>query len=116
MYRIIDVVRIFRLLEGRDLGGQTCRVERCVYDEFLPENAGTTTLAFRDGRVSELDQGACDEAVELDIGALSSLLAGTVTLDRLHLYNLVEISDRTYVDTLSRIFTVARKPICTTSY
>ncbi len=116
MYRIVDVERIFRLLEGRDFGGQTCRVELRVKDEFLPENGGTTKLAFRDGRVSELDQGSCDVAVELDIGALSSLLAGTVTFDRLHLYGLAEISSPTYLDTVSRIFTVARKPICTTSF
>ncbi len=58
MYRSVDGGRIFRLWDGRDFGGQMCRLQPCVRDTFLPENAGTTKLAFHDGHVSELDRGS----------------------------------------------------------
>ncbi len=116
MYRIIDVPRLFQLLEERNFAGHTCRLELRVDDTFLPENAGTTHLAFDQGRVRVLEGGPCDVAVRTDIASLSSLLAGTVSFERLYTYSLAEVSDHDFVALLSRIFSVARSPICTTSF
>lgn len=116
MYRVIDVPRIFRLLDGRNFGGQTCLLELRIEDTFLPENAGPTELAFQEGRVSVIEGSPCDIAIDLDVAAFSSLLAGTVSFERLYAYSMAQISDPSYVDTVSRIFAVARQPICTTSF
>lgn len=116
MVRVIDVRRMFDLLAERDFGGQTCRLELTVEDTFLPENAGRTRLAFEEGRVRVLKEEACDVAVSMDIAAFSALLAGTVTFERLHMYSLAEISDPTYVYTVSRVFAVDQKPVCMTSF
>jgi predicted acetyltransferase len=116
MYRVIDVPRMFRLLEERNFGGQTCRLELIVRDSFLPENAGAARLAFDEGQVRVLKDGGYDVAVTMDIASFSALLSGTVTFERLHTYSLAEISNPAYVDTVSRVFAVERKPVCTTSF
>ena len=116
MYRVVNIPRIFDLLRERDFGGQSCTVELAVVDTFLPENHGSTLLGFEGGRVRRLDAGEHDVRVRLDIADFSSLLAGTVDFYSLCRYGLAEISDSVYIDTLSRIFAVARKPMCTTSF
>lgn len=116
MYRVIDVTRMFHLLAERDFGGQNCRLELTVRDTFLPENAGSKRLAFEEGQVRVLNEEGCDVAVSMDIASFSALLAGTVTFERLHMYSLAEISDQTYADTVSRVFAVEQKPVCTTSF
>ena len=116
MYRVVDVPRVFRLLASRNFGGQTCRMKLRVKDTFLPENDGSHLLEIRGGQVTVVDEMPYDVTVEIDISVFSSLLVGTVTFERLYAYSLVEISDPAFVDTVSRIFSVARKPICTTSF
>jgi predicted acetyltransferase len=116
MYRVIDVPRIFRLLEERDFGGQTCRLNLIIDDTLLPENAGATILGFEGGHVRLLNHGLCDVTVQMDVGSFSALLAGTVTFERLYTYSLAEISDLAYADTVSHIFAVAQKPVCVTAF
>jgi predicted acetyltransferase len=116
MYRVVDTPRIFDLLCERDFGGQTCTLELAVVDTFLPENHGSILLRFEGGRVRRLEAGEHDVRVRLDVAEFSSLLAGTVDFYSLFCYGLAEISDLAYVDTVSRIFAVARKPMCTTSF
>jgi len=116
MYRVLDVPHMFRLLEERDFGGQTCRLELRIEDTFLRENAGTTRLAFDEGHAHVLEDGPCDVALEMNIGSLSALLAGTVTFERLHVYGLAEISDPTAIEMVSRVFAVERKPVCVTAF
>lgn len=116
MYRVIDVPRMFNLLRRRDFSGQTCRLQLRVQDTFLPENACTIHLAFDHGRVQVLEGGPYDVAAETDIASFSSLLAGTVSFERLYFYSLAELSDPAYLPTLSQVFSVARQPMCTTSF
>jgi predicted acetyltransferase len=116
MYRVIGVPRIFDLLRERDFGGQTCTLKLTVVDSFLPENSGSTMLQFQDGRVQRNDYGAHDVEIRLDVAEFSSLLAGSVDFYSLVRYGLADISDPAYVEAVSRIFAVERKPICTTSF
>ena len=130
MYRVIDVPGMFRLLEERDFGGETCELTLSIRDTFLPENAGLTHLVLDKGRVRVVDRRpprvdrrseAFDERsgrieIEMDIGSFSALLAGTVTFERLHTYGLAEISDPDAIDTVSTVFDVRQKPICTTAF
>ncbi|MBN1660331.1 MAG: GNAT family N-acetyltransferase [Anaerolineae bacterium] len=116
MIRLVDVARIFELLAGHDFGGQTCTLRLTVDDSFLPENAGSLLLHFERGHVQHLDGGAHDVEVTLDVGRLSALLAGTVGFRSLYDYGLARISDTTYVEPVSRIFAVARQPVCMTHF
>lgn len=121
MYRVVDVPGIFDRLGERDLsrawpGAQSCTLKLTVDDSFLPENAGNTLLRFEEGHVQRLDDGAHDVEINLDIAEFSSLLAGTVRFQSLHRYGLAGISDASYVETVDRIFAVAQKPMCTTSF
>lgn len=116
MYRVIDVPHMFQLLQERDFGGQTCRLNLRTRDTFLPENTGTTRLGFDGGRVRVLEDGPCDVTVEMDVGSFSALLAGTVTFERLYEYTLADISDAVYVGAVSRIFSVAQEPVCVTAF
>ncbi len=116
MYRVVDVAAIFDLLAERDFGGQSCTLKLTIADSFLAENDGSTLLRFEQGQVQRLEGGTPEVEVRLDIANLSSLLAGTVSFSSLHRYGLAEISDAAYVETVSRIFAVEQKPVCTTAF
>jgi predicted acetyltransferase len=125
MYRVVDVPRIFDLLSERDfgtpaLGAQTCTLKLTVGDSFLPENAGSIVLHFAGGHMQRLDglvhDAAYDVELRLGIADFSSLLAGTVDFRSLYRYGLVDVSDESYVETISRLFAVEQKPICTTGF
>ncbi|MGD2205874.1 MAG: GNAT family N-acetyltransferase [Anaerolineae bacterium] len=116
MYRVIDIAGMFDLLAERDFGGQTCILKLTIEDSFLPENAGSILLRFKEGFVRRLEDGEPDVEVGLDIAEFSSLLAGTVSFRSLYRYGLVDISDLAYVDTINHIFAVQQKPMCTTQF
>ncbi len=116
MYRVIDVPGIFDLLAEHNFGGQTCTLKLTIDDSFLPENAGSTTLRFENGRARRLDTGQPNVEVRLAIEDFSSLLAGTVAFRSLYSYRRATISDFSYVDTIDRIFAVAKKPVCMTHF
>lgn len=117
MYRVIDVPRMFELLQGLDFGGQTCRLRLTLTDSFLPENAGSTTVVFQRGGVALAGEGAvADVEVRMDVAEFSSLLAGAIDFETLMLYGLAEISDPAYTPTLQRLFWVERAPVCMTAF
>lgn len=117
MYRVIDVPRMFELLQARDWGGQTCRLRLTLTDSFLPENAGSTTISFERGRAALAeDEAAADVEARMDVAEFSSLLVGAVDFEVLLLYGLAEISDPAYVQTLQRLFWVERGPVCMTGF
>ncbi len=117
MFRVIDVPRVFELLQARDFGGQTCRLRLTLTDSFLPENAGSTTVHFERGRATLAEEEAvADVEVRMDVAEFSSLLVGAVDFEALLLYGLAEISDPAYVQTLQRLFWVERAPVCMTGF
>lgn len=116
MYRVIDVPGLFDLLRERDFGGQTCTLQLDIVDSFLPENACSTLLRFEEGRLRQPDGGEHALSLRLDIAEFSSLLAGSIDFYSLFRYGLAEISDPAYVHTINRIFSVAQKPMCSTSF
>jgi predicted acetyltransferase len=116
MYRVIDVPRIFDLLRERNFGEQTCTLKLTVVDSFVPDNDGSTTLRFENGRVQRVHNGVHDVEIRLDIAEFSSMLVGCVDFYSLVRYGLADISDPAYVEAVNRIFAVERKPICTTSF
>lgn len=112
MYRIINLPEYFRLLAGRNFGGETLRLKISVADSFFPETAGDTLVAFEGGVPRVLDKGACDVAIRLDIADLSALLMGVVSFRKLFEYRLAELSDQAYLNQVDRLFGAEQRPIC----
>jgi predicted acetyltransferase len=116
MYHVIDVPGVFAALREHDFGGQSCRLKLMLEDSFLPENAGSTTILFEQGRAQVQDDDAHDVALRLDVADFSSLLVGAISFKRLYSYGRVTLSDPRYVDLLQRLFAVEDKPICLTRF
>jgi len=116
MYRVGDVPGLFRLLEGRNWGGQTCRILLTIEDSFVPENAGPVLLHVTDGHLHLPDEGPHDVAVQMDIAEFSALVMGTVNLRSLYRYGLADVSDPAYVGVVDAVLAVPDKPICVTSF
>jgi predicted acetyltransferase len=114
MVRVIDVPRVFGLLEERDFGGYSGTLRLTVADSFLPENAGSTLVRFTDGHPQVVEGESHDVEIRLEVAEFSSLLAGAVPFRRLHTYDLAEISDEGQVELVDRIFAVREPPVCTT--
>ena len=116
MYRIIDTVDLFRRLKSHDFNGQTCRLKITVNDSFYPKHAGSYIVHFANGRPTVKTRGAVDAEIALDVADYSSLVMGVVPFDKLYDYGLAEISNTDYLDTATKIFSVARKPQCVTQF
>lgn len=117
MYRLIDVPRFFALLRDHSFGGQTCCLRVQMADSFLPENAGAWVLDVVDGRVQLLPADAPhDVSLALDVAEFSSLVTGAVEFKTLLNYDLVELSDAAYTETIHRLFYTDNKPVCLTSF
>lgn len=115
MARVLDVPGMFRQLVTRDFGGQCVRLRLTVRDTFLPENDGSTLIAFQNGRPVLLDDGSHDVEVVLDVAEFSSLLMGAVDFQQLYAYSLAEISDLSYLPVVNQLF-AAPKPVCLTAF
>lgn len=116
MYHVIDVPGVFAALADHDFGGQSCRLKLTIDDSFLPENAGSTTIAFEQGRALVQDDDAHDVALRLDVADFSSLLIGAISFKRLYEYGRVTLSDARHVALIQRLFAVEDKPICMTRF
>ncbi len=116
MYRVLDVNRLFEVLKEHDFGGQSCRLKLTVADSFLPENAGSTTIHFKNGRPLLQPDEAHDVEIHMDISSFSSMVMGCVDFERLYTYSQARISDASYIETVSDLFRTRHKPICLTAF
>lgn len=115
MYRVIDVLRLFAVLEDHNFGQVTCRLKITLDDSFFPENAGSYVVYFQDGLASVRRDEAHDVEIQLDISEFSSLIVGAIGFKNLVDYGLAVLSDESYVDLIDRLFS-APKPICFTDF
>jgi len=116
MYRVIDTVDLFRRLKNHDFNGQSCRLKITIDDSFYPKHAGSYIVHFDNGRPTVKTRGAVDAEISLDVADFSSLVTGVVPFDKLYEYGRADISDMKYLDTVTKIFSVAHKPICVTQF
>lgn len=116
MYRIIDVPRYFEVLEKHDFGGQNGRLRITLTDTFLPENGGSTVVAFEDGRASVQSGGGADVEIKMNVAEFSSLAVGAINFSQLYNYNLADIADTSYLPFVDRLFYSPQKPICMTTF
>lgn len=115
MYRVIDVPRLFTVLSDHDFNGQTCRLKITISDSFFPENAGSTTVVFENGRARLAPSASHDAEIQLDVSDFSSLVTGAVGFQRLHTYGRAQLSDPAYLSVIDRIF-AAPAPLCMTGF
>ncbi len=117
MYRVIDVPRLFEVLQEHDFNGQTCRIKLNLADSFLPENAGEYGLGFENGRFYPLSSSeSTDVTIQLDVAEFSSLITGVIGFAQLHQYGLAQISDLRWLETVQRLFWSRQKPLCMTAF
>jgi predicted acetyltransferase len=116
MYRVVSLRAIFEALADAHFGADSCRVKLTVRDSFLPENDGSVVVRFAEGSPSVVEGGEYEVELAIDVSEFSPLLMGSVDLERLYMYGLAEVSDPSYLETLTRIFAVPRKPICMTGF
>jgi predicted acetyltransferase len=115
MYRVLDVPRLFEVLEGHDFNGVSCRLKIEIRDSFFPENAGKTIVEFTDGQARLAPEVTPDVVLSLDVADFSSLAIGAIRLLKLVEYGLAELSDEAYLDRLDRLFS-GPKPVCLTQF
>ncbi len=117
MYRVVDLPRLFTVLQEHDFGGQTCRLKLTITDSFLPENAGEWVLNVTNGRAHlQPASPPHDAAIQLDVAEFSSLVTGAADFKTLHRYGLAHISNTVHIETVHRLFFTENKPICMTSF
>jgi hypothetical protein len=111
MFRVLDLPLLIAALGGHDFGGQSLTLAIDVRDSFLPENAGTTTVRFTDGRAQFAPDTPPEATIRLDVADLSALVVGAAPFRRLHTYGLAVISDERFVETVDRLFRVSEPPM-----
>jgi predicted acetyltransferase len=116
MYRVINTEILFKIQRDHNFGGQNCRLKLSIQDSFFPENKGSLVIHFVDGKPYLKNKGKHDVEIHLDISNFSSLVMGAVNFKNLYNYNLAEISDIKYIDTVNKIFMTDTKPKCTTQF
>jgi len=63
-----------------------------------------------------LTDDSADVEIEMDIAEFSSMFLGVITFKKLYEFNLANISDISYLDTVNRVFQREEKPACMTSF
>jgi predicted acetyltransferase len=108
MYRILNKELFFKELAPHNFNGESIRVRFDIRDSFLPENDGAVIVHFNKGKPM-IAEGQ-DVTVSMNIEYFSSLLMGVVDFSKLWTYDLLEVSDESYIKQLDRLFHVQRKP------
>ncbi|HWL23802.1 MAG TPA: GNAT family N-acetyltransferase [Ureibacillus sp.] len=116
MYRIIDVKGFIGQLSHIRFITSDVKLKLTVTDTFFPVNQGEYSLQLKDGKLDIRESGDVDVEMKIDISDLSSLFMGVVPLKDLYLYSKVEVSDRTFLNTLNSIFATFEKPVCISAF
>ncbi|MEJ2752670.1 MAG: GNAT family N-acetyltransferase [Chloroflexota bacterium] len=115
MYRVLNVPRLFEMLEHHNFGGVSCCVRIDLGDSFFRENEGSYLVDVRDGEARVLGDALPEVVLSLDVAEFSSLVISAASLRKLAAYGLATISDDAYLDRLDRMFS-GPAPICLTSF
>ncbi|MFX1283877.1 MAG: enhanced intracellular survival protein Eis [Promethearchaeota archaeon] len=111
MYRVINSSKFFNLLSDHNFGNQSIKLKLTIIDSFIPENDSQLIIHFQKGRPKVIPVGE-DYNVELsiDIARFSSLVMGTIDLKKLYEYGLVQITNKTYLNSLNELFKTKESP------
>jgi len=116
MYRIVDVKRLFQVLDTHNFNNQHCKLKITVIDDFFVPNDQSIILDIKDGNANIYNFEDYEVEIELKISDFSSLIMGAVNFKTLAEYGLARISDKGYVNVVNRIFMTDKKPMCITYF
>lgn len=109
MYRVLNKELLFEKLADHSFNGVDLKVKLNVADSFLPVNDGEMVVHFFKGK-PVLGKTGYDVEVSLPVEWFSSLVMGVIDFEKLWMYGHVDVSDESYVESLNRLFHVAKKP------
>jgi predicted acetyltransferase len=116
MYRVLDIEKTFEALTHRDFGPLAASIRFVIEDSFMPENARSISVVFKDGKPRVAAATPADATVTIGIGDFSSWIMGAVTLSKLCQYGLAQVSDENLIHAVDRAFSVVDKPRCTAHF
>ncbi|MCL2285902.1 MAG: GNAT family N-acetyltransferase [Firmicutes bacterium] len=117
MYRICDVGAFIKEISGCKFGELNMKLRLNVTDTFVPENNKPFMLEFIDGQCSAAaDDTTPDAELTINIAELSSIIMGCTNLKHLVKYGKASLSGDSYLDVLSRAFSLDEKPVCLTHF
>lgn len=116
MFRVINVAGLFNDLKTTNFNNQNAVITIKIHDNFYPENNGSTTIEFINGKANVLPIST-DDNIEmcLDIADFSSLMVGSINIKTLYRLGLLKVSNIENLDLLEKIFGYAQKPLTATS-
>ncbi len=115
MYRVLNKELLFKKLAPHSFNGVDLKVKFNVEDSFLPENDGSLVVHFAKGK-PVLGKTSYDVEVSIPVEWFSSLIMGVIDFEKLWIYGNVDVSDESYVETLDKLFHVAKKPETTEDF
>ncbi|MTI71490.1 MAG: GNAT family N-acetyltransferase [Firmicutes bacterium] len=116
MYRIIDIIGLFKTLEKHNFNNQTCKLKLNIRDSFLKENNDNFIIHFENGKAKIKDTDDYEVKISLDIKEFSTMFMGVVNFNSLYRLGLADISNKSYLEKINKIFSISTKPICTTPF
>lgn len=116
MYRVIDTPGLFKALKKHNFGNQTCRLKININDNFLKPNNKSFIVHFNKGRALLRNKDDSEVNITLNVAEFSSMIMGVIEFKKLYNYNLAEISDTKYIETINRLFRAEEKPRTTTLF
>jgi predicted acetyltransferase len=112
MYRISDIDMFFK--HHNHFNKVSCSFKLNVIDSFLAKEPISHVVNLVEGKLS--NKGEPEFLVELDIANLSSLMMGSIDVNRLYQYGLLKIDNINYLETFAQIFENSKQPICMTAF
>lgn len=116
MYRVVDVKRLFEVLNNHNFNKQSCKLKLTIIDDFFKSNNGSLVVHFKEGISTICDNEDYETQVTLKVSDFSSMVMGAINFKTLVEYGLAKISDDEYIDIINSIFITDKKPMCITYF
>lgn len=116
MYRVVNVVEMFKQLSEHRFASLTCTVKFTISDNLIEANNKSHVIQFENGMASMQNSEDHDVEIHIGIAEFSSLIMNSVNMKSLYNYGLIDISNERYIDLLSNAFKTTQKPICMTPF
>ncbi|MFC4559801.1 enhanced intracellular survival protein Eis [Virgibacillus kekensis] len=119
MFRIINGQRFFKDLmeKGHRFGRETVSLKLSITDEFFPQNSSAIIIDVVKGTLKEVrNEGIYDVELKINVSEFSSLVMGAVNLRTLQKWGLSELSESSYVRTLTSLFSTDNLPVVTKAF
>ncbi len=118
MYKIIDIKVFFSQLPSEHFNGITCELGLIIHDSFQFVDPQKWLLTIEKGslKIEEYAENKPEIELEMDISDFSSLLMGSISVNKLYQYGKLKITKNECLNEVNKIFNRTPKPICTTAF